>query len=165
MLYVYIPIGENCRYYSPNFPSLVPDSRTTPLQHHHHHVSSSPNLLPPVRSQPVALQMTSRPVCRKRKQTRASVRPEQPPSPARSQPVVLQMNIIPSAQRVSRTQMIRTTSPRTRLPRARERPPSGLALRLTTLLLSRETRSLRRKAEIFHGFKVTKPPIILRPSA
>jgi hypothetical protein len=62
MLYVYIPIGKNCRYYSPNFPSLVPDSRTTPLQyHHHHHVSSSPKLPSPTRSQPVALQMTIRP--------------------------------------------------------------------------------------------------------
>jgi hypothetical protein len=125
----------------------------------------------PTRSQPVALQMTNRPVCRKRRQKdpiltermshpRENIRSEQPPSPARVRHVALQMTITPSAQRVPRTQMIFTTSPGTRLPRARERPPSGLALGLTALLLSRETRSLRRKAEVFHGFQVTRPPII-----
>jgi hypothetical protein len=107
----------------------------------------------PTRSQPVALhQMVVHLFHRKR---RADIRPGQPLSPTRSQHVVLPLTTL-----LMSTASVR---PKQQPSPARSQKVIVQAALQTTTLLPRETQSLRRRAAVFHGFKVQKPLIKPQP--
>jgi hypothetical protein len=109
--------------------------------------------LSPTASQPVALhQMVVHLFHRKR---RADIRPGQPLSPTRSQHVVLPLTTL-----LMSTASVR---PKQQPSPARSQKVIVQAALQTTTLLPRETQSLRRRAAVFHGFKVQKPLIKPQP--